>query len=227
MKVLSMIAVALVIALPAAAQVTVIHGINGTDLGLPEEAVVDVSANDACIPNVPFRTVSDPLELPAGKYDVEIRLAGDAEGDDCAGTLVVSETFDIALTENATIIAHLNEEGVPALAKYSNDLSATSHDRARVTVRHAAAAPPVRVLIKRWRFPNALLPIDNPGSRTVELRNGSYELQIFDDQRGIFPRPLTGALPFDFGPNSFTVAYAIGSLDNGTFDFIFQAFEVE
>ena len=226
MRVLSTIAIALAFALPTAAEVTVIHGINGTDLGFDEALTVDVNANGICIEDLSFRDQL-PTGLPAGRYDIAISLAGGEEGDGCTGAVAVSGVIDIALTEDATIIAHLNEEGAPALTKYSNDIGDTDHNRARVSVRHAAAAPPVRVLFKRWRFPNALLPLDNPGSRTVALRAGDYDVQVFDDQRGLLPMPLTGMIPLTFPMNTYSIAYAVGSVDNGTFELLFQAIPIE
>ena len=51
--------------------VTVIHGIDGTDLGLDEPLPVDVhvSGVGCALTGCVFRQVSDRLELPSGSYD--------------------------------------------------------------------------------------------------------------------------------------------------------------
>ena len=56
--------------------VYVVHGINGTDLGLSEALPVDVSLNGACaLPGFTFGEIVGPLELPVGSYDIAIGLA--------------------------------------------------------------------------------------------------------------------------------------------------------
>ena len=46
---------------------------------------------------------------------------------------------------NVTVVAHLTESGKPTLTPYANDVSALPVGKARVIVRHDAAAPEVDV----------------------------------------------------------------------------------
>src|SRR5690554_5571160 len=95
-------------ALPAAAQhatgtVTVIHGVPGL--------TVDVWVNgQATLEGFESGTITDPLELPAGDYEIEIYPAGtDPAGADPA----ISGSTSLPQGANATITAHLTEAGQP------------------------------------------------------------------------------------------------------------------
>lgn len=209
------------LATPAmAADVYVAHGINGTDLGLSEELSVDVfvSGVGCALTGFEFRTITDAIELPTGKYDIEVRVSDGS----CTGALAASTTVDLAIGENATIIAHLNEEGSPTLTKYTNDVRASSDDNARLAIRHAAAAPPVVVTLnKRFRLA-ARWELDNPGGRQAELKAGSYQARINDDTSGLFGSRLAGPIPVDLPVDTLVTVYAVGSLKNGTFELLPQ-----
>jgi hypothetical protein len=228
MKRIALIAAALFALLPASAlagDTYVIHGINGSDLGLDTALPVDISVNGACaLTGVTYKGVAGPIALDAGRYDIEVRVNTGA--DDCMGPLAITDSVTLSIGENATIIASLNEEGSPQLLKFSNDVSATSD--ARVTVRHTAAAPPVQVrlqdrgrLFTNWK-------IDNGGGNAAELRDGSYRVRIDDYSTGLGSRSRRAvpSIPLDvMGGTAYTV-YAVGSLSNGTFDIIVQTFDV-
>lgn len=129
-----------VVAGPAAAQegdamVTVVHGVPGL--------TVDIYANgDALLEGFEYGTVTDPVSLPAGDYDLEIYPAdADPESSDPA----LSATVPVPSGANASVAAHLDADGAPTLSTFVNDVSDIPAGEARVAVRHAAAAPPVEV----------------------------------------------------------------------------------
>lgn len=226
---IAMITAALLALVPASAlagDTYVIHGINGSDLGLDTALPVDISVNGACaLTGVTYKGVAGPIALDAGRYDLEVRV--NTGSDDCTGPLAITGSVDLSIGENATIIASLNEEGSPQLLKFSNNVSAISD--ARVTVRHTAAAPPVQVRVQdRGRlFTN--WKIDNGDGSTAELKDGSYQVRILDYSTGMGTRSRRAVpnIPLDvMGGTAYTV-YAVGSLDNGTFDLIVQTFELD
>ena len=47
-------------------------------------------------------------------------------------------------------IAHLDGDGAPTITAFENDLSELARGRARLTVRHLAAAPAVDVKLRKW-----------------------------------------------------------------------------
>ena len=125
---------------PAAAQadtgtVTVIHGVPGV--------TVDVYVNDdLTLEAFEPETVTDPLELPAGDYTVDIRAAGADPSEDP----IITGSTTLPAGANATLIAHLTADGTPTLGVFVNDTAPTAAGEGRLVVRHTAAAPAVDVL---------------------------------------------------------------------------------
>jgi hypothetical protein len=194
--------------------VTVIHGINGIDLDLDEPLPVDVFvAGVGCaLTNFTFGEISDRLELPPGEYDIEIRLS---DGE-CGGPVAVSkEGVPFAAGENATVIAHLTEEGTPDASKFTNDVS---EGRGRLAVHHTAAAGAVDIDVFRawfWFFKKVLGldGVTNGQSASEDLYPGKYYARIT-------PAGSKHKLFFDRVPipyNTAVFVYAVGTPENGTF----------
>lgn len=143
-------ALALASAQLAAADVVVVHGINGLDLGLADAALpVDISISDQCLQDLSFGDIDSSVELDAGIYVAQVHLADATEP--CAGTLVATTSVDVSLDENLTIIAHLSAEGTPKIAKFSNDVRpATDTGGARLMVHHGGPAGGVRRCHSIW-----------------------------------------------------------------------------
>ena len=118
------------------ATVSVLHGIPNTP--------VDVYANgERLIDDFQPGTLTDPLTLPAGAYDLAIFPADAPDGSGEA--LLSADDVAVPAGANATVVAHLKEDGSPTLTPFVNDTSAVPAGQARVTVRHTAAAPAVDV----------------------------------------------------------------------------------
>jgi hypothetical protein len=116
------------------ATVSILHAVPGL--------TVDVYAgDDELIPNFKPGTLTDPMKLDAGSYD--IKIFKDGEGPD--GTPAIEKTVDVSAGSNATLVAHLAADGDPTLDAFVNDTSKVPADKARLTVRHVAAAPAVDV----------------------------------------------------------------------------------
>ncbi|MGK9465211.1 DUF4397 domain-containing protein (plasmid) [Streptomyces sp. G6] len=116
------------------AMVSVFHGIPGM--------TVDVYANgDELLSDFEPGTVTDPQSLDAGTYDIQIFEAG--QGPD--GTPALEKEVKVPEGGNATVAAHLSAEGDPQLTAFTNDVSKVDAGKARLTVRHVAAAPAVDV----------------------------------------------------------------------------------
>ena len=119
----------------ADATVSILHAVPG--------ATVDVYANGkALLTNFKPGTLTDPLMLPEGTYDLKVTAAGAG-----AGGAAVIEANDVKVPgdANVTVVAHLDEAGKPVLTPFVNDTSTIAAGKARITVRHTAAAPAVDV----------------------------------------------------------------------------------
>jgi hypothetical protein len=116
-------------------QVSVLHGVPGL--------TVDVYANgDRLLSGFRPGTLTDPVSLPAGTYDLAVFPAG--EGPD--GTPAIeAQDVEVPGGANITVVAHLNAGGDPVLTPFVNDVSRVAAGQARLTVRHTAAAPEVDV----------------------------------------------------------------------------------
>ena len=126
---------------PANASVYVLHGINGTDLQAAAELPVDVSVDGACtLTNFQFKSVAGPLALPPGTYAIAISLANATTP--CSNQAVINASVPVTAGINATIVAHLANQGFPTAPVFVNEFSATSPEVfARVPVASCARRP--------------------------------------------------------------------------------------
>lgn len=145
----------------ADASLNVVHGIPGVD--------VEVCVNGAvAIPDFNPGEVVTGVPVPAGTYDVKIVAAGDT----CDDTAILEATgVELASDKNYTAIAYLSEDGAPTLGLFRNNVKALKADRARLTIRHTAAAPAVDV----WANGAVLLEdVPNGASATMKVPAGVY-----------------------------------------------------
>jgi hypothetical protein len=211
-KLLTLIAVIALLAIPTAAfaqddgTVTVVHGVPDLE--------VDVWVNgDATLPNFTFGTVTDPLTLPAGDYEIEIYPAGtDPEGNDPA----LADTVTLPAGANATIVAHLDADGNPTLSVFVNDTSAIAAGNGRVTARHVAAAPTVDILADDAALFSG---VSNPQEGASDVPTGTYNVKIV-------PAGTTETVVFetdlDIPEGANVIVYAVGSVDGGSFTVVAQ-----
>lgn len=166
----------------ASAQVYLVHGIDGRELGLAQANPVDVSLNGNCVlRGVTFQQISAAIPIAAGRYEAAIRTANGS----CTGPLSITGSFDVALNESLSVVAHLNEQGVPTITKFSNDPRTTEGTRARLVFRHTAGGEPVQARIRRLTsssvrtFGGFLPAISNGEQQALELVSGKYSASIF------------------------------------------------
>lgn len=138
----------------------------------PDAPNVDVYLDgDAVLEDVPYRTVSDYLELASGSYEVMITAAGDME------TVVFDEALEVPAGEfTVAAVGELTDENQPfAVEVYEDDVSDPG-DNARIRLVHAAPdAPNVDVTAGG----DALftdVPFGAAGA--VEVPPGEYELEV-------------------------------------------------
>jgi uncharacterized protein DUF4397 len=182
------------------ATVSVLHAVPGV--------AVDVYANGKeLIPDFQPGTLTEPLTLPAGSYDLAIFPAG----ADPANTQPAAKADDVPVPAgaNATVVAHLTESGTPVLTPFVNDVSAVPAGQARVTVRHTAAAPAVDVRAGGTVIAPGLT---NPKDATLTVPAGTVSADVVlagTSTVAIGPADL----PLDEG--TVTAVYAWGSAEAG------------
>jgi hypothetical protein len=182
------------------ATVSVLHAVPDTP--------VDVYANgEELIADFQPGTLTDPLELPAGSYDLAIYPAG----SDPASTQPAASATGVQVPAgaNATVVAHLAENGTPTLTPFINDVSPVPAGQARVTVRHTAAAPAVDV---RAGGQVVAPGLTNPKEATLTVPAGTVPADVV----------LAGTQTVAIGPADLSLAegtatavYAWGSSEAG------------
>jgi hypothetical protein len=202
---------------PANASVYVLHGINGTDLQAAAELPVDVSVDGACtLTNFQFKSVAGPLALPPGTYAIAISLANATTP--CSNQAVINASVPVTAGINATIVAHLANQGVPTASVFVNEFSATSPE---VFARHTADFSAVDVAVDPG----------TPGQVSFAgLTNGNQAgggLGATGTYRITIAPTNTTTYVYDqmlqLATGTFYAAYAVGTPTNNTFEVILQA----
>jgi hypothetical protein len=192
----------LAIAAPAHAagtsDVSVLHGVPGL--------TVDVYANgNKLLSNFKPGTLTDPVALPEGTYDLKVFAAGKGP----SGTPAIeAKGVKVPSGANITVVAHLSAAGKPVLTPYVNDTSTLEAGKARLTVRHVAAAPAVDV---RAGETPVFEGLTNPKEAKADVAAGTVKADVVlagTDTVAIGPADLN----LKEGTN--TIVYAWGSADD-------------
>jgi len=190
----------------ANSQVTVVHGIPGQ--------AVDVYVNGKkTVPNFQPGKVAGPLSLPAGEYDIALTKPGDAIGS----ALLKVDNAEVPGDANISLVAHLNAEGEPALTPFVNDTAKLAAGKARLIVRHAAAAPAVDI---RAGGEPVFEGVTNGKEGKADLDAGTVSADVVlagTDTRVLGPADL------DLKEGTATIVYAVGSADDETLDIVSQS----
>ncbi len=192
-------------AAPGDGSVTVLHGIPGL--------TVDVYVNDALtLDNFAPDTVTDPIALPPGDYNIKIRGATDPD----TAPPILEDNATITTGLNASIIANLAADGSPTINVYANDTSAIPAGQGRLTVRHTAAAPAVDVRAGgSVVFPN----LTNPNEASAELAAGVVSADVVLAGTSTV---VIGPADVDVQAGVSTIVYAVGSATDGNLHVLVQ-----
>lgn len=182
-------------------EVIVVHGV--------PDLTVDVYVNgDLTLEDFNFGDVAGPLALPAGSYDLEIY---GADEDPEATDPTLSGSTDLPAGAVATIAAYLQEGGAPTLGVFVEDNSEIAAGEARVTARHLADFGAVDVLANDAAVFEG---VTNGAGGSADVPADTYNIKITaagDADTVAFDADV----PLAEGTN--TIAYAIGSVEGGSF----------
>ncbi|OLT11722.1 hypothetical protein BJF79_23665 [Actinomadura sp. CNU-125] len=191
------------------ATVSILHAVPGL--------TVDVYAGDKeLVSDFEPGTLTDPLKLPAGTYDLKVFKAGQGPDGEPA---ISKDGVKVPGGANATVVAHLGENGDPMLTPFVNDTSKVAAGKARLTVRHVAAAPAVDV---RANGKPVVEGLTNPNEAKLETAAGPVEADVVlagTDNVVIGPANL------DLGEGTNTIVYAWGSAEDGNLKLATQVIE--
>ncbi|USQ74755.1 DUF4397 domain-containing protein [Ornithinimicrobium cryptoxanthini] len=206
---------AVAFAAPAAADghestVSVLHGVPGL--------TVDVYVNgEEAIPDFEPGTLTDPMMMAAGSYDIDIYADGDTP--DTAEPALSASGLEVPGGANLTLAAHLGEDGTPMLSAFVNDVSQTAAGEARLTVRHAAAAPAVDV---RAGGTPVIEGLTNPNEEVLDLPAGTVSADVV---LGGTEDVVLGPADLNLAEGTNTIVYAWGSAADANLDLAVQTID--
>ena len=121
-------------AFAATSKVSVVHGIPDTP--------VDVYVNgEKTLENFKPGDVAGPLDLPEGEYDIALTKPGEPVDQ----AILTVDDAAVPGGANISLAAHLGGGGEPTITPFVNDTGKVDAGKARLIVRHTAAAPAVDV----------------------------------------------------------------------------------
>ncbi|WP_089156889.1 DUF4397 domain-containing protein [Micromonospora sp. NBS 11-29] len=189
----------------ASSKVSVVHGIPDTP--------VDVYVNgEKTLDNFKPGDVAGPLTLPEGEYDIALTKPGEAIDK------AILKVDDAAVPggANISLAAHLSADGKPLITPFVNDVSKVGAGKARLIVRHTAAAPAVDV---RAGGKPVFENLTNPKEAKADVAAGTVKADVVlagTDTVAIGPADL------NLKEGTATIVYAIGSADGKNLDLVAQ-----
>lgn len=184
--------------------VTIVHG-------LPE-FTADIYVNgDLLLSGFQPEEATDPMELPAGSYAVEIRDAGAPENSAPA----LEADLDVPGGKNLSVIAHLDGSGNPTVSVFDNDLARVPPGRARLLVRHQAEAPPVELMVDGESLLTGVASGDE-GERVVAAARSEIAIASEDGESLVDPTSV------NLEEGTAYYLYLIGSSTEATLDLMVQ-----
>ncbi|MEU4368724.1 DUF4397 domain-containing protein [Micromonospora chersina] len=180
----------------ASSKVSVVHGIPDTP--------VDVYVNGKkTLDNFKPGDVAGPLTLPEGEYDIALTKPGEAVDK----AILTVDDAAVPGGANISLAAHLSADGKPQITPFVNDVSKVDAGKARLIVRHTAAAPAVDVRAGgKPVFENLI----NPKEAKADVAAGTVKADVVlagTDTVAIGPADL------NLKEGTATIVYAIGSAE--------------
>ncbi|MEH0981041.1 DUF4397 domain-containing protein [Micromonospora sp. CPCC 205556] len=189
----------------ASSKVSVVHGIPDTP--------VDVYVNGRkTLDNFKPGDVAGPLNLAEGEYDIALTKPGEAVDQ----AILKVDDAEVPGGANISIAAHLDEAGKPKITPFVNDTSKVDAGKARLIVRHTAAAPAVDV---RAGGTPVFEGLTNPKEAKGDVDAGTVKADVVlagTDTVAIGPADL------NLKEGTATIVYAIGSAEAKNLDLVAQ-----
>ncbi|NES28629.1 DUF4397 domain-containing protein [Micromonospora terminaliae] len=189
----------------ASSKVSVVHGIPDTP--------VDVYVNGRkTLDNFKPGDIAGPLTLPEGEYDIALTKPGEAVDK----AILTVDDAKVPGGANISLAAHLSADGKPQITPFVNDVSKVGAGRARLIVRHTAAAPAVDV---RAGGKPVFEDLTNPKEVKADVAAGTVKADVVlagTDTVAIGPADL------NLKEGTATIVYAIGSAQDKNLELVAQ-----
>jgi hypothetical protein len=201
---------------PGAAQaqdevsISLVHGIPGVQ--------VDVLVGDnVIIDRFQPGSIAD-ISSFTGRTLENLSVVDDGTGDVVIGPVA---SLEMPTSGSWSFVAHVDEGGTPVLSSFQNDIAPATSGTARLTFRHTAEAPAVDLIIGDQR---PVTDASNGDSAVTELPAGTLsDAQLAPAGEA----PIVDIATLDLAPNTNTIIYAVGSIDDDTLDFVVERVDLE
>ncbi len=194
------------------AALQIVHGIPGTDV----DVYVD---GEAIIPGFSAGTIAGPISLDAGSHVVDLYQAIDGAPADAGNRTdlpLISQSVTTG-ADPASVFAHLDADGQPALSSFAENLAATEPGQGRLVVRHLAQGPEVTVNVDGEAVAGGA--ITNGAFATIALDAGEHTVSAVT---GDGTEVANAVVNIDDGELASITVF--GSADSGSLDAIVQRF---
>ncbi|MCC3271227.1 DUF4397 domain-containing protein [Arthrobacter zhangbolii] len=191
------------------AKLSVLHGVPDTPVDVYVNGTLTL---DDFMPG----ELAGPLDLPGGSYELAITAADAA---DASAPIIGPISADLAAGGNYTAAANLDASGKPTANLFTNDTSAIEAGKARLTVRHVAAAPAVDVLANGSPVIEGLT---NPNEKMLMVDPGTVSASV---AAAGTTDPVIGPADLALMEGTNTIVYAWGSLEAGNLALATQTIE--
>jgi hypothetical protein len=188
------------------ASVVVVHGVPDLTVDVYGSADDEYSSEELLLEDFEPGTITDPVALPGGTYNLAVFPAGDDPAGDPA---IEANDVDVPAGANISVVAHLDESGTPTLTPFVNDTAPTAAGEGRLVVRHTAAAPAVDVLAGGEPVFTGLT---NPNEESADLPAGTVSAAV---ALAGTTDPVIGPADVDVQEGAATIVYAWGSAEDG------------
>ncbi|MBR7742058.1 DUF4397 domain-containing protein [Phycicoccus sp. BSK3Z-2] len=187
------------------ASVVVVHAVPDLTVDVYGSADEEYTADEALLTDFEPGTVTDPVSLPGGTYNLAVFPAGDDPSGDPA---IEATGVEVPGGANISVAAHLDEGGTPTLTPFVNDVEPTAAGEGRLVVRHTAAAPAVDVLAGG---DPVFTGLTNPNEEQADLPAGTVSAAVALEGT---TDPVIGPADVDVAEGAATIVYAWGSAED-------------
>ncbi len=177
--------------------------------------IVDVYANDKLIIDNATPGSIKSFTIPREKVQIDFYKNGETPTATSV-PLLSSHPLYLSYGNNLSYVAHLTEDGKPALNLYKDTYTEAGSKRSWLTIRHVAATGEAQFRINQNP---TFIPFDNPYQRKRSLAFGTYSIDaLMPDSTSVIAAPTTVNLAR--GTNA--VLYLWGAKSNSSLAFLKQ-----
>jgi hypothetical protein len=197
-----------------ASSMYVVQGIAGRNYAVHTDPAfpVDVLLNDevCAVHGLPFDNIQGPLTFDPGTYNIKVSIANTLAP--CTNAPLIDRSMTIEPEKDTSAVITLDDNGVPELLTFTNNLSPVADGNSRLLFAQAANSTTVQVVLQNTNTNKTYTYTVSPGSLLdATVPAGLYSVEI---KQGTATLASDGMLYLD--SESVTLLYALGQASSNT-----------